>query len=370
MACCATGDCCSQASDCPVDFSMGATCTDPSTCQGSRVDAVCQQNQCASTSVDDDTGCSGLIVSECGLYPSISCLLSPNQSAPACATSCTSNAECDAHAICNGNACVPIQSNGAACSEPSECVSGHCQNGYCCTSGDCCAASADCPNAYRELSTCGDTASCQGTRVDAACQLNRCTSVSVADDSGCEGEIAHNCGFYTAVICSAQQNQIAPECATSCTSNEQCDPSFTCHENSCQPAMSNGSPCSQSTQCASGHCQNGYCCESGDCCINAFDCPASYRSAPVCMTPSECQGSRIDASCEVNRCVSVSRADDSACTAESFTLNCFTYIDVSCNGQREQGAPECLTSCTSDDHCKVLEMHQSELHDSSRRSLS
>ena len=358
--CCDAGTCCNSATDCPASFSSPSQCNDPLSCQGARIDAVCRTFQCNSEATGDDSGCNGQIANTCGPFPSVVCNAQRTQSMPSCAVSCSLASDCDPELSCiNGN-CTSSANNGSACAQHAECASGHCQNGFCCTSGDCCGTASDCPGNYSAPSSCDEPSSCQGTRTDAVCQSNRCASVSVADDSGCDGQVADNCGPFPPVRCNNQRAQTPPQCNTSCTNDDHCDVNQICYipndptvvDGTCQPPGADGNLCTRDAQCASGHCQNGFCCLGGDCCQSERDCGDDYRQPSLCTEPESCQGRRGDPVCVSNRCQMTVVDDDRGCTATSFSQNCFTYLDVACNGEAEQTEPQCATSCTNDTVCK------------------
>ena len=113
----------------------------------------------------------------------------------------------------------------------------------------------------------------------------------------------------------------------------------------------NGEVCTIDDECISGYCRNGYCCDTGDCCALAADCPPLYYSAPSCDTASICQGSRTDATCVDFICNSQIVDDDSACDGSTMALACNPYADVYCTGMVDQSAPVCPVSCVSDTEC-------------------
>jgi hypothetical protein len=127
-----SGNQCTTASDCPGSYEAPPVCVDPSQCQGQRVDKTCTNGQCGSITVDDDSACSGLLVSTCGLYPSVSCGGGASQSPPMCATSCSSDAQCDASAYCSVEGqCVPDHGAGSPCTRNAQCFNSACDAGVC-----------------------------------------------------------------------------------------------------------------------------------------------------------------------------------------------------------------------------------------------
>ncbi len=121
----------------------------------------------------------------------------------------------------------------------------------------------------------------------------------------------------------------------------------------CYGEGQNGETCQEDGDCHSDHCQNGFCCLSGDCCAAPEDCPVeTYTEAPVCDDPVGCQGHRIDALCGDQICAaSETILDDSACGNDIEANDCGNYLSVYCNGESEQVAPVCPTSCLYDYEC-------------------
>ncbi|HEX5035827.1 MAG TPA: hypothetical protein VFX30_01565 [bacterium] len=79
---------------------------------------------------------------------------------------------------------------------------------------------------------------------------------------------------------------------------------------------------------------------SGECTAPA-DCPDSFVGPSVCYSPDTCQGARTEATCIDGVCGSVNVPDDSACTADSFTLDCSPDESQSCDGTVAQVPPAC-----------------------------
>ena len=354
--CCSGGDCCQVASDCPTFGTTDPICTSPATCQGSKGEAVCGANfVCSNTGTEeDDSACDAAVeASDCGPYPAVFCTGDVDQTPPACATSCSSDAECDADAHCDGGTCQPDLPDGSACGGDGWCLSGACNNGFCCAGGDCCQTASDCPASYSAAPTCGDPANCQGTREDATCVGNVCgTAAGIEDDSACDAAVeANTCGVYPSQFCNGSPSQNSPACATSCGSDADCDAAAYCSAgNICIPDEPNGDPCAGASQCVSGYCANGFCCDGGDCCANDSDCGA-LGSPSACNDPATCQGARVDATCQASfQCATSTVDDDSGCVGQG-TDDCGLYPSVSCSADADQSSPTCATSCVTDGDC-------------------
>lgn len=352
--CCAEGDCCRQPSDCPDSFRVAARCDDVATCQGTRLDATCVSSMCGTGApTPDDTAC-GVETQALDCSPNTPrfCTGALVQTAPSCATSCTNDGECVEGFHCDGT-CVPDVVDGGACDEASDCVSGHCQNGFCCAGGDCCSVASDCGEAFSAPATCRDTVTCQGERVDAECTATKqCRAVIAQDDSGCDVNVEANaCGPYRPVFCTGTSNQVAPQCPSMCAADGECDTGFHC-DTICLPNLPDGNFCDEGSDCVSDYCNNNVCCSGGDCCLRASDCPSSYTSAATCDFPATCQGTRDVAACAGFVCrTAVDAPDDSACNAATVANECGLYPSVSCNGAVDQSQPACPNRCDNNAQC-------------------
>jgi hypothetical protein len=223
--CCKEGDCCTTAADCDPDkYGEAPTCDEEETCQGSRMAPVCDDHQCTTGPAEDDSACDRTIVArECEGSPNVYCSgESDQQSVIPCASgSCSSGFRptnsCNDTAFCLSNVCTPDQPLGEACPDDDACQSGHCQNGFCCLpGGDCCEDDSQCET----LSTCSDAGTCQGTRQERTCDVERHICVPsgdpIEDDSACQGEVAATeCGLNLPARCSGGASQSMPP-ASSC----------------------------------------------------------------------------------------------------------------------------------------------------------
>ncbi len=359
--CCAHGDCCQQADQCPGFGTFSPTCDDPTTCQGSRGEAVCNANSICSTNgmVQDDSACKATTVADdCGFYKPVFCTGAGTQTAPACPTSCANNNDCDANAWCNpqNHTCQGDLDDGGSCgTDDARCKSDHCQNGFCCGAGDCCVTAQDCPGSYSTAPTCTSPSACDGDADVATCVSNECaTQTNVDDDSACTGTtVASTCGPYKSIFCTGAATQTTPLCPDSCTSDSDCDTNAYCNAaGHCVPDESDGGSCAGNQQCVSNHCQNGFCCGAGDCCAQDNDCNA-YDKAPVCNTPSTCQGTRVEGACNTSfECGPTTVGDDSGCGG-IVASDCSTYPSILCTSMTDQSPPVCSSSCGSDADCDV-----------------
>jgi subtilisin-like proprotein convertase family protein len=152
--------------------------------------------------------------------------------------------------------------DGTVCTVDYECASSHCQNGFCCASGDCCVAVGNCPASYGGAAVCDNVPTCQGHLPTPTCSAAyQCGTANVPNDSGCTVSLeASNCGLYPSVYCNGAALQSTPACPTSCISSANCDPGAWCNAGLCVPTEPNGSPCAATQECQSGLCVDGVCC--------------------------------------------------------------------------------------------------------------
>ncbi|MAQ18663.1 MAG: hypothetical protein CMN30_28190 [Sandaracinus sp.] len=360
--CSAGGTCCAADLDCPGFPGAGVVCDRPSDCEGTRGTIQCNATTFACETISgvaDDSACDDTVLADdCGLFADLYCDGSETQPRPSCPSSCTEDSQCDAVAHCDPPGfCFPDLPDGEPCNEPSDCGSGHCQNGFCCATGDCCRTATDCPGSYGSPPTCDDARACQGTRDAAQCVSSQCgTAVDQPDDSACTTVIeADTCGLYPTVRCNGNIVQSAPACATMCTSDSDCDEPAHCDGGACVMDLPNGAACDENSDCQAGHCQNGFCCASGDCCSAATDCPGSYAEASQCSSPSSCQGQRRDAVCTGAKVCQTGPLvdDDSGCVG--LTSNeCGLFPSVMCSASQTQEsnqAGRCDMSCAADAEC-------------------
>jgi hypothetical protein len=360
--CCGRGlTCCGTGSDCPGFPGVGTVCNEPTRCQGTRGTVMCETSTASCTTasgIPDDTACTSDVIADgCGFFRDLRCTGAADQPEPRCPSTCTSDTECDGNAHCFLNTCFPDRPDGEACTASNQCASGHCQNGFCCAGGDCCATASNCPASYGSAPVCNDTRACQGTRNAAVCTASRCgTVMNVPDDSACHaGIVADECGLYPAVRCNGSVEQTAPVCAMTCSGHGDCDPGAHCRGGICQPDLSNGAACTEARQCASRHCQNGFCCASGDCCARATDCPSSYARPSECLASGSCQGSRRDAVCNAGSQCQLSDPidDDSGCNG-LVSNECGLFPAVRCTAEVSQPTDQmarCATMCSTTPEC-------------------
>jgi hypothetical protein len=178
-------------------------CDGAGSCREWAASTVCTDATCVSGVATTAGLCSG--TGSCG--PSTATPCTPYAcGATACRTSCAGDGDCAAGARCSGGACVAALANGAACTSAVECTSGLCVDGFCCD-GAC-------------------TGTCQACNVVGS--RGTCSIVSMPYDYD------------------------------TCAPPMQCTATGACR-------LQQGSVCTLGTECATGLCVDGYCCN--DACV-------------------------------------------------------------------------------------------------------
>ncbi|MBN1773403.1 MAG: hypothetical protein JXB32_19230, partial [Deltaproteobacteria bacterium] len=245
---------------------------------------------------------------------------------------------CDADAHCDEPACLADLPGGSACDEDSDCISSHCQNGYCCAAGDCCAGAADCPaGTYGVPASCDDPITCQGSRWDPVCTADfRCVvGPAVDDDSACAGLVSNDCGPYPAVVCTAATDQPSDQaalCAATCGTDTDCDPGAHCDGGVCVTDGDAGDPCIETRECGSG-----LSCVDGVCCTTA--CTGTCRA---CDVPGH-----------VGTCWNIGAGEDPDGECAGFSCSDYYWGWVGDGCYRRVNAPDSAVSCDGAAACRT-----------------
>jgi hypothetical protein len=295
----------------------------------------------------------------------------------------------------------PDGGNGGPCSAATGCLSGFCVDGVCCETA-CAGLCNACASAKtgaadglcRPISAgsdpdnectgdtqtgCGLDGMCDGAGAcrkwinGTACSSETCSGSTDSPARTCDGTgtcrtaTTASCGNY---ICGVTS------CKTSCLSNADCSTSTFCSSaGHCIAPQTNGAACTAGSQCSSGDCVDGVCCEStctGLCnaCSNVRTGMADGHCGPVtagtdpdsecaqdpfasCGHDGTCDGAGAcrlylaGTGCTNETC---SGATDLPARTCNGTGTCLTATTVSC-APYLCGATSCATTCTSDTDC-------------------
>jgi len=344
-ASCASGSYCSGGT-CLAKKPAGATCTAINQCSSNFcVDGVCCGTACSGACDRCNITAGGVCTNvTAGTPGSPACMSSfvCNGSSGACPTTCTSDSHCVGTHYCVGGACVVKKTTGATCTGGNQCASGNCVDGVCCNTA--CTASCDRCNLTGSLGTCGNAAA--GTPGQPACP--------------------------DALVCAGG----SATCPTTCASDAGCASGYFCNAGTCTLRKSNGDACSTATQCVSGFCIDGVCCNSA-CAGACMGCSATVKgqgangvceavragtdpkdscaadSVNPCGDDGACNGSgacrkhSYGTPCGATTCVSTDTTKGRICDGigtcvDSLGTSCAPYV---CKGSA------CVTPCVTSDDC-------------------
>ncbi|MBI3200834.1 MAG: hypothetical protein HYZ29_04755 [Myxococcales bacterium] len=324
--CGAIGDNADPDAECPDDGA--ATCDRDGMCNGFgacrlyKKGEACGATQCVGNLVKGQI-CDGL--GSCG-FDSTGTDCAPYVcAANACKDPCATNSDCLSGNFCDKGVCKSKQTNGSQCTSAADCTSGYCIDGVCCATactGTCQACSAakkgggqdgecepikdgsdpdaECPDdgagTCKRDGMCSGTGLCRYYSKGTTCKPGSTTCVGnfvkgyICDGLGtCENE-------PTGLDC-APHACLNNQCANPCATNTDCLTGNFCDAGQCKGKQPNGMSCSAGTQCQSGFCVDGVCCDSacnGQC--SACDvAPNEGTCSPATGKPHgtrpECKGS-------------------------------------------------------------------------------
>ena len=256
---------------------------------------------------------------------------------------CAASESCDAAT----NHCVPDLADGQACARDEQCLADHCSNGVCCSGGDCCTVDAQCAG-YGWALRCDDASTCQGTSGAGTCGASfQCGAVATQDDSACAGMKSQTCGPYPSIACTSAVSQPADQaalCASSCANDSACDNEAYCDAGGhCAPDQGLGQGCAGGSQCASGACVDGVCCDTA--CNGSCQACSLFGSVGTCSL--EPNGTDLDAECGAIGCIGFyhswsgdncrRKADVSAATAACDGAGACRSVSQECTAQAAVG---------------------------------
>lgn len=354
---------------------------------------ICRASRCigstkTNASICDGAGtCQNGTSSSCGAF---TCDTISNE----CRTSCTAGTQ--ANDCTPGNYCVNsscgLKPPGAGCGAGTECASGFCQQGVCCTSacaGTCmsCAvagSTGSCtavPDGMDPLgqcndqgkASCGNDGFCDGTGkcrlyvASTECKAPSCSIDGKALAGRCDGD--GKCLDGAFVSCSPYLCASATDCASSCTTDAQCAAPFSCQGGKCGK-KTNGATCASPAECTSGFCESGTCCgtaclapckscSTGTCTnFSANTDPSSEcaaEAATTCGLTGYCDGNGAcahygtgtlckQATCSGSTLTPASRCDGQGGCLDKSATTCTPYMCSSTD-------PVCMTACTDSTQC-------------------
>ena len=168
----------------------------------------------------------------------------------------------------------------AGCTDDKDCASGHCADGVCCDSA-CDGACVACVGLKTGAASGACAAILVGTDPDGECGGSGCIDGRRKSAGACDGHgtcvagnVTADCAPYT---CAAG----GKNCATSCATDDECVEGFSCSQESqtCVSDGNNGKPCANASDCSSGFCVDGVCCNLA--CEGACDACAKAKGASV-----------------------------------------------------------------------------------------
>ena len=280
-----------------------------------------------------------------------------------CKTACVDDADCVVGNFCVAGLCSGKKINGTPCASADECLSEHCQNGFCCASGDCCGGSdAHCDDGNTCTDdSCGPTFQCNALANDVLCKPSVCdgnnhTAATFCINGGCvKGGVSidcsgtdpckvYDCALAACTVENAASGTICGDatcvdymvsgastcsavgacvvaagsapcpggfvcasdktCRSDCGVDEDCAPGYYCQESQCLPKHLPGASCSASNQCTTNHCENGHCCAAGKCCGGSgLDCDDNnVCTTDVCDPTFVCTEKFNTVQCKASTC--------------------------------------------------------------------
>jgi len=257
-------------------------------------------------------------------------------------------------------------SNGQTCSQASECDSGFCTDCVCCNQActDSCVScnltnhtgtcttitSAEDPPECNDTSTCDASGNCKKKNGQIYATSGACASGFCKDGICCDTACTDACFSCSTGTCTQVTNADDPP---ECNGTSTCDAGGSC-------VLVGAQSCTQASQCASGFCKDGYCCNTActDPCYSCItgNCTAVTSAAddPECSGNNTCDATGVckkvnGQSCSAaGECVSGNCADDVCCN-EACTTACYSCATGSCTTvTNSTDDPECTSSNTCD----------------------
>ena len=229
-------------------------------------------------------------------------------------TACSDNIACTQGDHCNAGACVPGAAVDSAC-QPHQCASVTCdptaspadgckvvpiaagtqcrgvKAGEICDVAEACdGTSPDCPD---------DKVKAQGTQ----CLAASCTNFQSQVELTCDGTLQNKkCAAASPVSCNGYACDGAL-CKQDCASDDGCQPTHYCVNNTCELRIGAGEACTDDTQCSksNAHCVDGVCCNT-TCTGQCEACDVKAKEGTCSVVTGDPHGART-----------ACRGDGSAC---------------------------------------------------------
>jgi hypothetical protein len=216
------------------------------------------------------------------------------------------------HDTCTGaNACDPSGAcklkPGQACAAGSDCVSGACVDGVCCS-----------------------------TACNQACAVcNATPGMCTAAPKGSGGR--GTCGVFAC-------NGAALTCPTTCTSDADCSAGGYCNGTTCVATQAPGGACARDRQCTGGACRDGVCCNSA--CNGACEACSTAKGASANGTCTTLPTTSKPTACGGYACSGATSACATTCTSDAGCAGGYWCDGTFCQKTRTQG-----DGCTSNSQC-------------------
>ncbi len=359
----------------------------------------CAPGRCAGNGIVGGKQCND---GSCSAEATVACFpYGCDGSSNKCFARCTSDSQC-AGEPCRDGQCGK-KSPGAVCQTGAECESGSCADGVCCNvacsgpcvsckepgkMGQCTPVAAGAPDPHgicpvEPPETCGSSGACNGLggcaryTVGTVCRLGSCSGGSFMPPSVCDGQ--GTCEGGSPISCAPFLCKDGA-CQGTCASAADCVPPNSCQGQSCGK-KGLGQVCRAASECGSGFCVDGVCCDSGcdgRCvfcaqpnalgrCVNVPADAADPRASAGVTDPARICPDQGAASCGTNgRCDGqggcASYANGTICQAESCDASANRYAigtclngacattTRSCTPNRCNGN-QCGQRCTTDTEC-------------------